>query len=558
MQARPKIVKILVVALLVSLILAACGGGSTGKTWFNLPSAKVRIAPDGAMRVWGLNVGYFPQPALIQQLQSANIQQLEIRIGYNGIHVYANGQDLPYVKWDEASVETLQGILPRLPNVPNAQMIANALPWLRTIGLGVLLDLPLAEGQTELDIPRWNGEDTIAQDAAAEPTLGPITIGSLAFDETGQAIIEGVPVSTLEQALGMALPLALDPGTLGLLQSLGAQAAQVRVQGNGIDLALNGAPLPGIAWDQPRLNTLLENVPAFVADPSLVSTLQQVVPLLNGADLTVAVSFTGEQAAETVLAPIEMRVNENGDLSVAGIPVAPGVVPADALANLQAANVQHLALSVQPTGISVAANGQTLPTVTWDEASLPLLAEVIGPMAGGTDLVNTMLPVVLGLGPNVKVELPPAAGATAVEVPAEITYTIQPVEAAEDAPIINLDLAVDSAGNLVQLGGFTAEEFAELGITLPALPVESLAALRTAGVQQVQLDTAPGILNLLLDGANALAVNYDEPSIMTTLDIATPFLGESVVTDPGVNQLLREQIIPMVLTSDADVLISLE
>ena len=53
MQARPKIVKILVVALLVSLILAACGGGSTGKTWFNLPSAKVRIQPDGAMRVWG-------------------------------------------------------------------------------------------------------------------------------------------------------------------------------------------------------------------------------------------------------------------------------------------------------------------------------------------------------------------------------------------------------------------------------------------------------------------------------------------------------------------------
>ncbi len=81
MQARPKIVKILVVALLVSLILAACGGGSTGKTWFNLPSAKVRISPEGTMSVWGLNVGPFPQTALIQQLQAANIQQLKVRIG---------------------------------------------------------------------------------------------------------------------------------------------------------------------------------------------------------------------------------------------------------------------------------------------------------------------------------------------------------------------------------------------------------------------------------------------------------------------------------------------
>lgn len=558
MQARPKIVKILVVALLVSLILAACGGGSTGRTWFNLPSAKVRIQPDGAMRVWGLNVGYFPQPALIQQLQAANIQQLEIRIGYNGIHVYANGEDLPYIKWDEASVDTLQDILPRLPNIPNAQMIANALPWLRTIGLGVLLDLPLAQGQTELAIPRWRGETSITASTPAEPTLGPITIGSLAFDEQGQAVIEGVPASTLEQALGMPLPLALDANTLAILQNIGAEAVQVHIHSNGIDLALNDRPLPGIAWDEPRLNTLLANLPAFVADPALVETINQALPLLSGADVTVAVSFTGEQAAETVLAPINLSISENGDLSLAGIPVAPGAVPADALASLQAANVQHLALSVQPTGISVAANGQTLPTITWTEESLPVLAQVIGPMAGGTDLINTVLPVALGLGPNVQVSIPPASGAEPIDAPAEINYTIQPVEATEDAPVIVLDLAVDAAGNLVQLGGFSAEEFAQLGITLPAIPADSLEALRAADVQQLQLDSEPGVLNVRLDGSDALALNYDEPSIMTTLDIAAPFLGDSPINEPLVNQLLREQIIPMVLVSNLDVQITLE
>lgn len=558
MQARPKIVKILVVALLVSLILAACGGGSTGKTWFNLPSAIVRIQPDGTMRVWGLNVGYFPQPALIQQLQAANIQQLEVRIGYNGIHVFTNGEGLPYVKWDEASVQTLQEILPKLPQVPNGSTIASALPWLRTIGLGVKLDLPLAEGQSALDIPRWSGETSITADAAAEPTLGPITIGSLAFDEQGQAIIEGVPAATLEQALGMALPLSIDANTLALLQGLGAEAVQVKVHGNGIDLSLNDSPLPGIAWDQPRLNTLLAHVPALVADPALVDTLNQVVPLLNGADVTVAVSFTGEQAVDTTLSPIELNVSEKGDLSLAGIPLAPGVVPADALANLQTANVQQLALSVQPTGISIAANGQTLPTITWTEESLQVLTEVFGPMAGGTDLLNTVLPVALGLGPNVKVNIPPAAGAAAVEIPDEVTFTIQPVEAAEGSPILNLPLAIDAAGNLLQVGGFTAAEFAELGITLPAIPADSLAALRVAGVQQVVLDTEPGLLTLRLDGSDALAINFDEPSIMTTLDIATPFLGDSPITEPAVNQLLREQIIPMVLVSNADVAIDLQ
>jgi hypothetical protein len=264
---------------------------------------------------------------LLQQLQAANVQQLEVRIGYNGIHVFANGQDLPFVKWDEASVETLQDILPQLPGVPNANIIAGALPWLRTIGLGVLLDLPLAEGQSELDIPRWNGERQITATTPTSPTIGPITIGSVAFDPQGQAIIEGVPASTLEQALGMPLPLALDANTLAILQGLGAQAVQVKVHPNGIDLSLNDRPLPGIAWDEPRLNNLLTNIPAFVSDPALVDTLNQVVPLLNGADVTVAVSFTGEQAAETVLAPIELNISETGDLSLLGIPVAPGAFP---------------------------------------------------------------------------------------------------------------------------------------------------------------------------------------------------------------------------------------
>lgn len=558
MQARPKIVKILVVALLVSLVLAACGGGSTGKTWFNLPSAKVRIQPDGAMRVWGLNVGYFPQPALIQQLQGANIQQLEVRIGYNGIHVSANGQDLPYVKWDEASVQTLQEILPQLPGVPNATTIASALPWLRTIGLGVVLDLPLADGQTKLDIPRWSGETAIAADAAAEPTLGPITIGSLAFDPQGQAIIEGVPTSTLEQALGMALPLSLDANTLAMLQGLGAQKVQVKVHGNGIDLSLNDSPLPGIAWDQPRLNTLLTYVPDFVADPAMVATLEKVVPLLNGADVTLAVSFTGEQAADTVLSPIELSIGENGDLSLLGIPLAPGVVPADAIANLQAANVQQLAVSVLPTGLYVAANGQTLPTITWTEESLAVLTQVIGPMAGGADLLNTLLPVALGLGPNVKVNVPLAAGATALEIPAEVDFVIQPVAAVDGSPLINVGLGIDSAGNLTTLGGFTAAEFAELGVTLPTIPADSLAALRTAGVQEVQIDTEPGVLQVRFDGADALALNYDDASIKTTLDIATPFLGDSPITIPEINQLLREQIIPQILTSNVDVAVGLE
>ena len=63
-------------------------------------------------------------------LQSANIQQLEVRIGYNGIHLYLNGLDMPYLSWDADSVTTLQGVLVSLPAlVPNASTIALVRGW---------------------------------------------------------------------------------------------------------------------------------------------------------------------------------------------------------------------------------------------------------------------------------------------------------------------------------------------------------------------------------------------------------------------------------------------
>jgi hypothetical protein len=289
-----------------------------------------------------------------------------------------------------------------------------------------------------------------------------------------------------------------------------------------------------------------------------VDTLNQVVPLLAGADVRIDVSFTGEQTVDTVLAPIRLTANENGDLLLSGIPLASGAIPADAMANLQAANVQQLNLSLQPTGIYVAANGQPLPTITWTEESLPVLTGVVGPMAGGEDLLNAVLPVGLGLGPNVELTLPAAEGAEAVEVPEEIDYTIQPVEAGENNPVINLTLGIDEAGNIVSLGGFTADDFASLGVNLPAIPADSLAALRDAGIQQVALDTEPGVLNVVLDGTTALSVNYDGQSVSTALDVAQPFMTDSPISDPSVNQALREILLPVALTSNVDVTIDLE
>ncbi|HXF64066.1 MAG TPA: hypothetical protein VNK95_20740 [Caldilineaceae bacterium] len=559
MQAKPKIVQILVVALIVSLLLGACGGGTSGRTWFNLPSAKLHVQPDGTARAFGLNLGAVVPATLVQQLQSANIQKLEVRIGYNGIHVYANGEDLPYIRWDADAVETLQDILPNLPQVPNGQMIANLLPWLRTIGLGVLLNIPPAQGQAALDIPRWNGETQVSPTTPEEYAIGPLTIGSLAFDEQGNAIIEGVPAATLQQALGLP-PIQLPPNVQSLLQTVGAQTAQVAIQPDGIYLSLNGRPLPGIAYDEQYLSRLQTYLPAFVQDPALVDTLNRIIPLLPATQATVAVSFTGEPAAETELSPVTLTIEQDGRLNVMNLPVGDApVVPVDVVSNLQAANVQQLNVSLQEDGLYLAANGQALPSVTWTEESLTTLAGIIGPLAGiGAEGISSLLDIATGLGPQITVNVPPAEGAAPIEMPEEISLTVQPVEANPQAATLRVRMAVDGQGHIISLGGITAEEFSQLGVSLPALPPDVVSNLRATGAQEVHLDTEPGMLHLLLDGQEAIRIAYDTASLQTALQIAQPFLSESPLAEPAVNQLVTGVLLPQVPTADVDVVLTLQ
>ena len=560
MQARPKIVQIFVVALIISLVLGACGGGTTGKTWFNLPSVPVNVQADGTARVFGFNAGYIGlAPAMIQQMQAVPIQELEVRIGYNGVHVYANGEDLPYLKWDQASVETLQEVLPQLPQLgANGQTIANALPWLRKIGLGVKLRLPVASGGSKLDVPNWKGETAITSAPADQPpTLGPITVGSLAFDSSGAASIEGVPVSTLEQALGTSIPLTIPPDVLSLIQSVGADSAQVKIQPNGIDLALGDKELPGIAWDSQRLDTLGKYLPGFVADPATLDMVNQALPLLKGADVTVAVSFTGEPTTATSIAPIEVTLTDDGSVQMFGIPVMPAAVPADVLSKLQAANVQQLDVSLQPTGLFLAANGQTLPTITWTDTSIDTVVQVAGVLMGNEQMLQSVLDIALGIGPNLKINVPPAAGAAAVEIPADVNFAISPTEADPQAPVVHLRLGVDAQGNVTQLGDFSAQEIGQLGVTLPALPLDSVNRLRDAGIGEVNINTDPGVLHVVFDGNDVLNLNYDQASLAETMQIAAPFATGTLLDDPGLSDLLNNEIVPMFPAADLNLTVSL-
>lgn len=546
MQPILKRVGVCAVALMATLALSACGGGTSGSTWFNLPSIPVKVQPDGTAKVFGIGLGAVLPPATVQQLQGANVQQLEVRAGYNGIHLYADGTDLPYLAWDADSVSTLQDVLRKTPGVPPA--VVDWLPTLRQIGLGAQLDVAPAQGAAVKEAPRWTGETQVTTEAApAAPTIGPLKLGSIAFDENGGLNIGSVPASTL------GLPATLiDANTLGLLKSIGLDKLQVKTDPNGIKLSLNDKPLPSIAYDSKSLEQVKPLVGAFA--PDLAPTLDTVLPKLPGADLDVAVSFTGQPAQETQLAAVPVTLNPDGTLGVFGIPLpGSGMVPPDVLQKLQAAGVQTLNVDVGQDGVFLAANGQTLPTITWTPESLNTLATVVAPALGvDPALINNGMTIMKEMGGSIKANV--AVGGPSDAAPAEINKTLT-TPSSEGSPIMRLNATVQQGAiqSVESLGSL-----ADLGVGPVNLPPNITQMLAQIGAKQVLLNLDPGKVDVALDGKTALTLNWDEPSLRQALTLAGPFLAGTPLEDPNVLKLVQDQLLPILPGSNIDVTLNLQ
>jgi len=555
MRSKSKRVLIFLVILLVTLSISACAATGLTSTLFNLPSIPLRVLPDGRATIYGLPAG--PNPVfplnLLEQLQAANVQKLETRIGSKGVYIYSNGKQLPYVAWDDDSVATLQEVIRQMPNLPNAADIAELLPSLRSVGTGVTFYLPPAEGQEALNIPDWEGETTIEAKAPEEPTLGPFVVGSLAFDESGNATIEGVPAADL----GVDLP-QLDADTLGLLQGLGADQIDVSVKHDGLKIMLGDKPLPNIIYNDESLQEILALADPMLDDPDTMSMLNDVVPILSGADINLNISLTGEPVKATELSDIPLEINADGTLSAYGLALGSDpVLDPDMLASLQAANIQQLDVNVVDDSLVIGTNGQKLPSLSWNSTTLDTLAKmapVLGlpsaTLEGGMEIVSKLTSSTdMGLSLN----LPLADGATALDIPEEMNMEMLAPDLGDTpAPVIHLDAAF-SNGQLTSIAGIDSDELSS--ITLPPDVADLLTELEAG---ELKIKSEANSLNVMVDGETMLALNYDTPSLMAVMDLAAPMMEGTMLEEELIQQFVIEQILPLIPGADVDVTVALE
>lgn len=539
------------------MILGACGGSGAGSTWFNLPSVPVKVQADGTAKVFGFNIGAILTADQISQLQASNIQQLNVRVGHNGVHFYANGEDLPYIAWNDDSVATLQEILPKLSSVPNGGQIASGLTWARRIGLGAAINLPVGPGQSALDIPRWSGETTFTPETPSEVTIGPFDIAGLAVNPAdGTLSIDGIPLAQLESALGMNFGAVVPANILSILDEIDAETVTVATNPNGIDLGLNGKPLPSLAYDSASLSRVLVLIDPLVTDPALAAQLNDLVPKLPGAQLNVVASLNGTPAGQTALGTVKLTLDEQGRLGAYGFPLTGSLVAPAVIQQLQAANLQQVDAKVDGESIMLSANGKTLPTVAWNNDTLPVLSQVVGGVTGlRPTLVSTIVDLLQGTGVSAQLNLPLAAGAEAVVVGDPFADGIQaPVLGDFAPPVIRVNLAYDSANNLKSIGPVTAQELNDqMGVALPGLPANIVTVLNEVGANELRAVNSPGQFDLLINSESAVALQYDVDSLIEVLGLLAPFLQGTIMEDPAISGLIQQEILPLVPGSDLNV-----
>lgn len=549
MQAKRTFLPILLVVVFVVFVIAACSAGASGqdKTWFNLPSVPVDIDASGAASVYGIGVTQLP-PEQVQLIQALG-QKVELRAGANGVHVYINGEDGPYIAWDAERAGNLEQLL---ASSPTTAIAAPAIPWLRRIGLGAAVSVPPTSGSA-LQIPAWRGETAVSPQAP-ETETPPVSLG-VSFDESGAGSIGGIAGNLLAPLTGGANPLQLDPALLAQLKGFGIENLGLQTTPGGLDININGAPMPGIAYDSSyleRLTGLLPSLPGL--DAATAGMVSGIASQLPGMNLGLNVDLSG-QPVDLKLSDLPVKLGDDGSVQVLGMAI-PGVsIPAETLQPLRDLGVAQLAVNASTEAINIAVDGKALPRIRFAPDSMATVAGIVGSQTGlPPALLDAGINTLLKDGVTTRIALSGEVDQSAA--PAEVTFA--PAELGDMAPpVIRARVGVKD-GQIVSVGDLSAEQLAQLGVALPALPPNVMQILGDLNAQTVDIVNTPNNLSIAVNGSELMSIDYDAASLATALELAKPYLAGTPLEDPAVMQLVQEQILPIAPAADVNVQITVE
>lgn len=306
--------RIVALLLVATLLLTGCGAATapaaeetteSGQRFLiSLPRLVVDVDPSGQASIGGLSIeavnSLLPglqlpamgvNPYYVDWMTNTNVQHVELVSADNGVYLYVNGEQLPYLAWDGKALSNL-GMVANVANLPYAQLISKLVPIIQRTGLDIVLRFPTQPGAQEIAMrdPTVPPSAPQASEVAGdEPKF--VTRIDVDYDQNGVPMVAGITSRDLAQTAGVYLPVELTPATMAQLKAAGVNEMQFVSGPNGVFIYVNGEPLPNIGWN----DQLLQNTAGLYAQMNptspYIALAKLLLPELNNLDLDLRMKF---------------------------------------------------------------------------------------------------------------------------------------------------------------------------------------------------------------------------------------------------------------------------
>jgi hypothetical protein len=317
-------ITLFLVLLTMLALLAGCaprpGAGETAAAAgpedvvIDLPSIALDVAEDGSVSLGGINIadlaGSLGMPLelpitadQVAMLTALGIQHIQIANAPTGLALIVNGQAMPSLAWTKDELSNVAQFAPQIP------ALGELLPILTQLGIGVTLNLPVAEGVERAPLAVSVEESAAAALAASQDqfveSIGELPTISIPvnYADDGSFTIAGMTGDAWAQLTGQDFlgVLTQQPENIDAMQSRGIENVSVKIDPNGLRILLDDQPLPYVDLSGGKLASVIElarstgalNIPGL--DPAMLDTiLTNFLPILTSANIDFTLRFPPE------------------------------------------------------------------------------------------------------------------------------------------------------------------------------------------------------------------------------------------------------------------------
>jgi len=300
--------------LLLALLVSACDSTPTDlsgeETEFvvSLPRVVVAIDDDGVPSVAGLSADTLKNltfgavdlswlrmdPNLVNNLKAMGLQNMEVVYRDDGLYIFINGQQLPFISWDEESLDNTADLVTAVGGLdPSfAQALKTILPFAQRLGANLAVSFPAAAGAEVMPL-RDLSQEIQSVSVPASDEVSPVQLRvEVGYDENGEPMVPGGPILAL---LGISTDmLRLPPATVAGMTNSGIGELTISAQEDGIQLLVNGQPLPKLAWTEQGLDNIVQIVAQlYLGDQAggMTQLLTTLLPVLSQVDIELVLDF---------------------------------------------------------------------------------------------------------------------------------------------------------------------------------------------------------------------------------------------------------------------------